>query len=81
MLHGALALRKRQNVERSLAEDLRIAREKIEAEMDRPLDEPGLHDESIRYALHMLKYRQALSSFQIDRTSMPQVSRRARCDG
>ena len=36
---------------------LRIAKGKIEAKMDRLLDEPDLHDESLRFAMHLLRYR------------------------
>jgi hypothetical protein len=39
---------------------LRIAKGKIEAKMDRLLDEPDLHDESLRFAMHLLRYRDGL---------------------
>jgi transposase len=55
---------------------LRIAKGKIEAKMDRLLDEPDLHDESLRFAMHLLRYRDGLFLF-LDRPDVDATNYRA----
>lgn len=76
VLHEALALRKRRNEATISARGLRIAKGKIEAKMDRLLDEPDLHDQSIRFAIHLLKYRHGLFLF-LDRPDVDATNYRA----
>lgn len=76
VLHEALALRKRRN-EATISDcGLRIAKGKIEAKMDRLLEEPDLHDESLRFAIHLLRYRDGLFLF-LDRTDVDATNYRA----
>jgi hypothetical protein len=51
------------------ARGLRIAKGRIEAKMDRLLEDPDMHDESLRFAMHLLRYRDGLFLFSIERTS------------
>jgi len=76
VLHEALALRKRRN-EATISDcGLRIAKGKIEAKMDRLLEEPDLHDESLRFAIHLLRYRDGLFLF-LDRADVDATNYRA----
>lgn len=63
ILKDALALRDRRDEGTITPHGLRSRKGKIEASMDRLLDEPDLHDESIRFALHLLTNRDALFLF------------------
>lgn len=63
ILKEALALRDRRDAGTITLRGLRSRKGKIEASMDRLLDEPDLHDESIRFALHLLTNRDALLRF------------------
>ena len=76
VLLEALALRNRRNERTISNRGLRIAKGKIEAKMDRLLDEPDLHDESLRFASHLLKYRDGLFLF-LDRTDVDATNYRA----
>jgi len=76
VLHQALALRKRRNEAMVSDRGFRIAKGKIEAKMDRLLDEPDLHDESLRFAIHLLRYRQGLFLF-LDRADVDATNYRA----
>ena len=63
VLKEALALRDRRD-ERTITSHGFLSRKgKIEASMDRLLDDPDLHDQSIRFALHLLTNREALFLF------------------
>lgn len=63
VLKEALALRDRRDEGTITPHGLRSRKGKIEASMDRLLDDPDLHDESIRFALHLLTNRDALFLF------------------
>ena len=63
VLKEALALRDRRDEETITPHGFRSRKGKIEASMDRLLDDPDLHDESIRFALHLLTNRDALFLF------------------
>lgn len=63
ILKEALALRDRRDEGTITPHGLRSRKGKIEASMDRLLDDPDLHDESIRFALHLLTNRDALFLF------------------
>ena len=76
MLHEALALRNRRDEATISSRGLRIAKGKIEAKMDRLLDEPDLHDESLRFAMHLLRYRDGLFLF-LDRPDVDATNYRA----
>jgi len=76
VLQEALALRNRRNEGTISKRELRVAKRKIEAKMDRLLDEPDLHDESLRFASHLLKYRQGLFLF-VDRADVDATNYRA----
>ena len=76
VLHQALALRKRRNEATISVRGLRIAKGKIESKMDRLLDEPDLHDESLRFAMHLLRYRDGLFLF-LDRVDIDATNYRA----
>lgn len=73
ILKHALALRNRRSEGMISSRGLRIAKGKLEAKIDRLLDEPDLHDESLRFALHLLRYREGLFLFldhpEIDATN------------
>jgi len=76
VLQEALALRDRRDEGTISTRGLRIAKGKIEAKMDRLLDEPDLHDESIRFAMHLLRYRDGLFLF-LDRPDVDATNYRA----
>jgi transposase len=76
VLHQALTLRNRRDEGTISIRELRIAKGEIEAKMDRLLDEPDLHDESIRFAIHLLKYRDGLFLF-LDRPDVDATNYRA----
>ena len=76
VLHDALALRKRRNEAAISDRGLRIAKGKIEAKLDRLLAEPDLHDESLRFAIHLLRYRDGLFLF-LDRADVDATNYRA----
>jgi transposase len=76
VLKEALALRDRRNGATISSRGLRIAKGKVEAKMDRLLDEPDLHDESLRFAMHLLKYRDGLFLF-LDRPDVDATNYRA----
>ena len=63
VLKEALALRDRRDEGTITPHGFRSRKGKIEASMDRLIDEPDLHDESIRFALHLLTNRDALFLF------------------
>lgn len=76
VLQEALALRNRRNEGTISRRGLRIAKRRIEAKMDGLLDEPDLHDESLRFARHLLKYREGLFLF-LDRADVDATNYRA----
>lgn len=76
VLQEALALRNRRNQGTISSRGLRITKRKIEAKMDGLLDEPDLHDESLRFAIHLLKYREGMFLF-LDRTDVDATNYRA----
>lgn len=76
VLQDALALRNRRNEGTISTEGLRIAKVEIEARMDRLLDEPDLHDESLRFAMHLHRYRDGLFLF-LDRRDVDATNYRA----
>ncbi len=76
VLQEALALRNRRDEATISSRGLRIAKGKIEAKMDRLLDEPDLHDESLRFAMHLLRYRDGLFLF-LDRPDVDATNYRA----
>ncbi len=63
VLKSALALRDRRDEATITPHGFRSRKGKIEASMDRLLDDPDVHDESIRFALHLLTNRDALFLF------------------
>jgi len=63
VLQQALAVRNRRDQERISEHGLRVSRGRLEAKLDRLLDEPDLHDESIRFAMHLLNNRDAILLF------------------
>jgi transposase len=63
VLKEALALRDRRNDGTITPHGFHSRKGKIEASIDRLLDDPDLHDESIRFALHLLTNRDALFLF------------------
>jgi transposase len=63
VLQQSLALRDRRDQNRISNHGLRVSRGRLEAKLDRLLDEPDLHDESIRFAMHLLKNRDAILLF------------------
>ena len=63
VLKEALALRDRRDEGTITPHGFRSRKGKIEASMDRLLDDPDLDDESIRFALHLLTNRDALFLF------------------
>jgi transposase len=76
VLQEALSLRNRRNAGTISGRGLRIAKGKLEAKMDRLLDQPDLHDESLRFASHLLKYREGLFLF-LDRPDVDATNYRA----
>ncbi len=63
VLQQALGLRDRRDEEAISDHGFRVSRGRIEAKLDRLLDDPDLHDESIRFALHLLNNRDAILLF------------------
>lgn len=63
VLQQALALRDRRDQNRISMHGLSVSRGRLEAKLDRLLDEPDLHDESIRFAMHLLNNRDAILLF------------------
>lgn len=63
VLQQALALRDRRDEHGISDHGFRVSRGRIEANLDRLLDDPDLHDESIRFALHLLNNRDAILLF------------------
>lgn len=63
VLQQALALRDQRDQNRISDHGLRVSRGRLEAKLDRLLDAPDLHDESIRFAMHLLKNRDAILLF------------------
>jgi transposase len=76
VLKEALALRDRRNAKTISNRGLRIAKGKIEAKMDRLLNEPDFHDESVRFAIHLNRYRDGLFLF-LDRPDVDATNYRA----
>ncbi len=76
VLKEALALRDRRDDGTISNHGLRIAKGKIEAKMDRLLDEPDLHDESLRFAIHLHRYRDGMFLF-LDRPDVDATNYRA----
>jgi len=76
VLHQALILRNRRDEGTISICGLRIAKGKLEAKIDHLLDEPDLHDESLRFAIHLLKYRDGLFLF-LDRPDVDATNYRA----
>jgi len=63
VLQKALALRDRRDENTISEHGLRVSRGRLEAKLDRLLDDPDLHDESIRFAMHLLNNRDAIFLF------------------
>lgn len=63
VLQQALALRDRRDDGSISEHGFRSRRGRIEAKLDRLLDDPDLHDESIRFALHLINNREAILLF------------------
>ena len=63
VFQDALALRDRRDAGRVSAHGVRVSKGRLEARMDRILDDPDLDDESLRFALHLLRKRDALFLF------------------
>lgn len=76
VLQEALALRDRRDQATISSRGLRIAKGKIEAKLDRLLDEPDFHDESVRFAIHLHRYREGMFLF-LDRTDVDATNYRA----
>lgn len=76
VLKEALALRDRRDEGTISLRGLRIAKGKIEAKMDRLLDEPDSHDESVRFAIHLHRYREGMFLF-LDRPDVDATNYRA----
>jgi len=76
VLQEALALRDRRDEGTISNRGLRIAKRKIEAKMDRLLDEPDVHDESVRFAIHLHRYRDGMFLF-LDRPDVDATNYRA----
>jgi len=72
----ALALRNRRDEGTISSRELRTAKGKIEEKMDRLLDEPDLHDESLRFAIHLLRYGDGMFLF-LDRPDVDATNYRA----
>ncbi len=68
-LQDALTLRDRRDEHSISPHGLRVSKGRIEARIDRLLDDPDIHDESIRLAEHLLRNRQALFLF-LDRADV-----------
>lgn len=62
-LQDALTLRDRRDDHRLSPHGLRVAKGRLEARMGRLLDDPDLHDESLRLAQHLVRNREALFLF------------------
>lgn len=63
VLQQALTLRDRRDEKQISDHGFRTSRGRLEAKLDRLLDDPDLHDESIRFALHLLANRDAILLF------------------
>ena len=63
VLQDALALRDRRDDNGISPHGLRVSLGKLEARLDRLLDEPDLHDDSLRFAMHLFRYRDSLFGF------------------
>lgn len=63
VLQQALALRDQRVDEQISDHGFRSRRGRLEAKLDRLIDDPDLHDESIRFALHLLNNRDAILLF------------------
>ena len=63
VLQKALTLRDRCDQKAISDHGFRVSRGRIEAKLDRLLDDPDLHDQSIRFALHLLNNRDAILLF------------------
>lgn len=68
-LHDALRLRDRRDQHSISDHGLRVSKGRIEARVDRLLDDPDLHDESLRLAEHLVRNRDALFLF-LDRCDL-----------
>jgi transposase len=68
-LQDALALRDRRDNQTISEHGLRVRKGQIEARIDRLLNDPDLHDESLRFAQHLLRNREALFLF-LDRSDV-----------
>lgn len=62
-LQDALALRDRRDEHRISPHGFRLAKGRLEARMDRLLNDPDLDDESLRLAEHLVRNREALFLF------------------
>lgn len=62
-LQDALALRDRRDDHSISPHGLRVSKGKLEARVDRLLDDPALDDESLRFAEHLVRNREALFLF------------------
>ncbi|MGH3521683.1 MAG: IS66 family transposase [Mycobacterium sp.] len=69
VLQAALALRDRRDAGTISERGLAISEGRIEARFDRLLDDPDLHDESLRFARHLLRNREAIFTF-LDRSDV-----------
>ncbi len=68
-LQDALALRDRRDDHSISQHGLRVSKGRIDARIDRLLDDPDLHDESLRFAEHLVRNRDALFLF-LDRSDV-----------
>lgn len=66
-------MRKRRNEGTISPRNFAFANAEVEARMDRLLDEPDLHDESLRFAKHLHRYRDGLFLFLDRQKSMPRT--------
>jgi transposase len=69
VLQDALTLRDRRDEQSISPHGLRVSKGRIEARIDRLIDDPDIHDESIRFAEHLLRNREALFLF-LDRNDV-----------
>jgi transposase len=76
VLQEALALRNRRDEGTISSRELRSAKGTIEEKMDRLIEEPDLHDESLRFAIHLLRYRDGMFLF-LDRPDVDATNYRA----
>lgn len=69
VLQDALALRDRRDDHGISGHGLLVSKGRLESRLDRLLDDPDLHDESLRFAKHLVRNRQAMFLF-LDRADV-----------